>query len=535
MKTLLLLLMLIFAGVSFAQPQLEWYAVNDSLSPVDIGVDSDGNVIIGGVGFRIAKYDANGVLKWYKGYIIPQGCYDHNTRKLAVDNNGNAIITGMIECGFTGKDYCTIKYWSYGSLAWVRTYSNLPGHHYDEAYDVVTDGTGSVFVTGYSHGDTQYENDLCTISYSSYGDTSWIIRTDLGQYPYLTTEDEGVAITLNSYNNPVVVGRSSSSGYTINHRDVLIHSYGATGWSRTYGDTLHREEGVDIAVDDNNNIFVAAKSSKNFSSLFRDADFICLKYKPNGVFQWARYYNGSSDSMDVPVEIITDHNGNVYITGYSYNDSTNFDWCTIKYNSNGDEQWIKIYNRLSSHHLEKPVGIKVDNNNNIYVCGTSYSHYTGVDVTIVKYDTSGNEVWVEHFSRPGYTQEIAISFCMDESGNMYFTSRNENWSAVTGKYSQSVGINKLGSTLPIEFCLSQNYPNPFNPTTNIRFDISKSGITVLKVYDILGKEVATLVNKKLQAGSYEVDWNASNFSSGVYFYQLQSGDFVKTKKMLFVK
>ena len=535
MKTSLLLLMLIFAGIGFAQPQLEWYAVNDSVSPVDICVDSDGNVIIGGQGFRIAKYDADGALKWYKNYI-PQGYYDNTTRKIAVDNNGNAIITGMIESGLTGRDYCTIKYWSYGSLAWVRTYSNLIGYHWDEAFDVVTDGAGSVFVTGYSHGDTQYENDLCTISYSSYGDTSWTIRTDLGQYPYLTSEDEGVAIALNSYNNPVVTGRSSFSGYTINFGDVLIHSYGGNGWTHTYGDSLHREEGVDIAVDDDNNIFVAAKSSDRLIYNYRDSDFLCLKYNANGYFRWARYYNGSSDSMDIPVAVATDHNGNVYITGYSYNDSTNFDWCTIMYNSNGDEKWVNLYNRRNTYHLERPVGIKVDNDNNIYVCGTTNSPTTGSDITIVKYDTNGNEKWVEHFSRPGgYTQETAISFCMDESGNMYFTSRNEDWGAVTGKYSQSVGINKLGSILPFEFSLSQNYPNPFNPTTNIRFDIPKPGFTVLKVYDVLGKKIATLVNEKLSAGSYEVDWDASNFGSGAYFYRLEARDFIETKKMLLIK
>ena len=97
-----------------------------------------------------------------------------------------------------------------------------------------------------------------------------------------------------------------------------------------------------------------------------------------------------------------------------------------------------------------------------------------------------------------------------------------------------IGIKKLTKVVD-GFKLSQNYPNPFNPTTNIRFAIPKTGFTVLKVFDLLGKEVATLVNKKLSTGSYEVDWNAIKFRSGVYFYQLQSGDFIETKKMLFIK
>ena len=98
-----------------------------------------------------------------------------------------------------------------------------------------------------------------------------------------------------------------------------------------------------------------------------------------------------------------------------------------------------------------------------------------------------------------------------------------------------LSIKFLNQISPKEFALFQNYPNPFNPTTNIQFAIPKPGFTILKVYDVLGKEVATLVNEKLSAGSYEVDWDASNFGSGAYFYRLEAGDYVETKKMLFIK
>jgi len=102
-------------------------------------------------------------------------------------------------------------------------------------------------------------------------------------------------------------------------------------------------------------------------------------------------------------------------------------------------------------------------------------------------------------------------------------------------YDTTTSVKKLGTTLPDEFSLSQNYPNPFNPTTTISFDISKSGFTILKVYDVLGKEIETLVNEKLSAGSYEFDWNASSFGSGAYFYPLKAGEFVETRKMLLIK
>ena len=102
-------------------------------------------------------------------------------------------------------------------------------------------------------------------------------------------------------------------------------------------------------------------------------------------------------------------------------------------------------------------------------------------------------------------------------------------------YDSTTSVKKLGTTLPDDFSLSQNYPNPFNPATNIRFNIPKPGLTILKVYNVLGKEVATLVNEKLSAGSYEVDWNASDFVSGVYFYRLEAGDYMETRKMLMIK
>jgi hypothetical protein len=89
--------------------------------------------------------------------------------------------------------------------------------------------------------------------------------------------------------------------------------------------------------------------------------------------------------------------------------------------------------------------------------------------------------------------------------------------------------------LPKEYSLSQNYPNPFNPVTKISFDIPKNGFVSVRIYDVLGKEVKTLVNEVKTAGSYIVDFDASSFSSGTYFYRLESNGFVATKKMMLIK
>jgi hypothetical protein len=94
---------------------------------------------------------------------------------------------------------------------------------------------------------------------------------------------------------------------------------------------------------------------------------------------------------------------------------------------------------------------------------------------------------------------------------------------------------EVDAGLPKQFALEQNYPNPFNPSTTIRYQLPVASEVKLEVYDVLGKKIATLVNERQSAGSYQVVWNASGLSSGTYFYRLQAGTFVETKKMIMVK
>ncbi|MBA4312046.1 MAG: hypothetical protein C0417_05400 [Chlorobiaceae bacterium] len=107
-------------------------------------------------------------------------------------------------------------------------------------------------------------------------------------------------------------------------------------------------------------------------------------------------------------------------------------------------------------------------------------------------------------------------------------------------------ILKKRIAVPHAFALEQNYPNPFNPTTNFQFSIANmpagvrgtqagSQLTILKVYDVLGREVETLLNEVLNPGTYNVKWDATKYSSGVYFYKLHSGNFTEIKKMLLVR
>ncbi len=123
-----------------------------------------------------------------------------------------------------------------------------------------------------------------------------------------------------------------------------------------------------------------------------------------------------------------------------------------------------------------------------------------------------------------------------------YTAPLDSWLADADKSSQFEtwpsglsSVRDLEFGLPNQYSLEQNYPNPFNPTTIIRFSVPKDQLVSLKVYNVLGQEVAVLVNKEMKAGSYEFDFNASKLSSGIYFYKLNAGNYNATKKMMLIK
>ncbi len=113
---------------------------------------------------------------------------------------------------------------------------------------------------------------------------------------------------------------------------------------------------------------------------------------------------------------------------------------------------------------------------------------------------------------------------MGAYGGSYATS----WNVTTS-------VNIDFSTLPKTFELYQNYPNPFNPSTTISFLLPSKSFVSLKIFDLLGREAATIVSEEMSVGSYSRQWNAANMSSGIYFYRLQAGSFIETKKLILIK
>ena len=121
----------------------------------------------------------------------------------------------------------------------------------------------------------------------------------------------------------------------------------------------------------------------------------------------------------------------------------------------------------------------------------------------------------------------------------WFPAKKAEWLAQRDQEYEYIlgptGIKKIGGSLPADFELQQNYPNPFNPSTVIRYKLPINSLVTIKVYDVLGREVQTLVNQHQNAGDHSVTLNARNLSSGEYFYRLQAGTYHDTKKLLLLK
>lgn len=119
--------------------------------------------------------------------------------------------------------------------------------------------------------------------------------------------------------------------------------------------------------------------------------------------------------------------------------------------------------------------------------------------------------------------------------NTIFMQQSFGFYKLNVSYSNPIGIKPISSEIPKTFYLHQNYPNPFNPFTKIKFDIPKSALTSIEIYDALGRRIETPLNQQLSPGTYAIDWKGSNFASGIYFYTMSAGNYRETKRMVMVK
>ncbi|MBZ0201854.1 MAG: SBBP repeat-containing protein [Ignavibacteria bacterium] len=546
------IVLLVLTGSLVSQVTLEWVSsYNGPANGLDFAfstaVDGLGNVYVTGVstgngtGFDYAtiKYNSSGVQQWAQRYNGP-GNGDDYSYYIAVDGSGNVWVTGESYGGGTTRDYTTIKYNSSGDQQWIQTYNGPIGFGADVAHCLAVDNLGNAYVSGHSDRNPSVTDyDYTTIKYNSSGVQQWIAIYDgsaSGGW------DWARSIAVDGSGNVYVTGWSEGVGTGNDYATIKYNSSGIQQWAVRYNGPGNGDDSAhSIAVDISGNVYVTGGS---FGIGTKD-DYATVKYNSSGVQQWAARYNGSLDSSDAASLVKVDGSGNVYVTGGSVVNSTTIDYSTIKYNSSGVQQWVSKYNGPRNYIGRFGFSmLAIDSYGNSYAAAISRGSGVTIGYATIKYNASGVQQWVQTYYGPG-DSAMAFSITVDGSSNVYLTGTSAGigtgYDFTTIKYSQSIGIQIISTEIPSAFSLQQNYPNPFNPTTKIRFDVPidsrlrGNDNVVLKIYDALGREVAVLVNENLKPGTYEADWNASSFPSGVYFYTLKTDGFTETKKMILIK
>ncbi len=410
-----------FSVPVFAQVDSVWVRrYNGPGNDVDqanaVAVDASGNVYVTGVSgsgassdYATIKYAPNGDTLWVRRYNGPGNSGDH-AFALALDGSGDVYVTGY-SWSVTSTDYATIKYAPNGDTLWVRRY-NGPGNVTDQAQALALDGNGNLYVTGYSWGSgTSY--DYATIKYAPNGDTLWVRRYN---GPGNGT-DGAYALALDGSGNLYVTGWSYGSGTSSDYATIKYAPNGDTLWVRRYNGPGNSEDiAYALALDGSGNINVTGESPG--SGTF--PDYATIKYAPNGDTLWVRRYNGPGNSGDYAYALALDGSGNVYVTGYSNGSGTSSDYATIKYAPNGDTLWVKRYNG-PGNGTDEARSLALDGSGNVYVTGYSIGSGTSGDYATIKYAPNGDTLWVRRYNGPSNNLDYAYALALDGSGNVYVT------------------------------------------------------------------------------------------------------------------
>jgi len=302
---------------------------------------------------------------WTSSYNGPANNAD-NGYAMTIDALGNVYVAGESRTGAStadSTDFAVVKYDTNGDTVWVRFYNGI-GNKRDVVRAIAVDDSGNVYITGESYGTTDY--DMATVKYNASGVQQWAMR----------------------YNGP---------------------ANGADGASA-------------IAVDDFGNVYVTGYSDGDVNPVFRQDDYVTIKYNAAGVGQWAKRYDGPSNFHDVPHAIGVDTAGYVYVTGQSSGSGgTRYNYVTIKYDSIGDSMWVREYNNPLANYNDIAWALKVDGSGNVYVTGSSDATSSGTeDYLTIKYDASGTQQWLARYNGPGGGDD-AYAMAIDDNGNVYVT------------------------------------------------------------------------------------------------------------------
>ncbi|TES92214.1 MAG: T9SS type A sorting domain-containing protein [Candidatus Cloacimonadota bacterium] len=446
---------------------------------------------------------------------IDQG-YEDKAYGVATDGLGNIIVTGRAYIG-GNYDFFTVKYDSNGTILWADT---VDMGDLDYAYGVATDGSGNIIVTGTSWIGGTY--DFLTVKYDSNGTILWTDIVNPGG-----RSDCAYAVTTDSYDNIIVTGTAEIG---MNNSDFYTVKY-EPGGSVLWKDTINVgawDRPLGIATDGSDNIIIAGYAYRGFAN--PSYDYYIIKYDSNGTVVWTDTINLGEHEYGLAVA--TDASDNFIVTGKAQSEPYGpHNFYTVKYNKYCIKQWSDL---IDPGEDDEALGVATDVSGNIIVTGTAEIGGNN-DYYTVKYDPNGIIQWTDIIDLGN--DEEAYAVAIDVSGSIIVTGAARiggNYDYYTVKYAPDPSfIEVTPEVITIDLSDISITPNPSLRNVYISYRVvSQKMIPVsLEVYDLLGRRMVTLVDKQHKGGTYRVNWDTKEFSQGIYFLKIKSGDYENVKKI----
>lgn len=520
-KLLLTLLFLLISQLSFAQliPEIKWWKtydgagngidfVNDmKIKNTNIYLAGRSKGLDGSQDLVIMKYSNAGDSLLNIRFISSQNSWDE-ANAIAIDSSENIYVVGSATFGQSSFYSVLLKYSSTGNLIWSKNYFYYPDST-SVGLEVQFDHLGNPIIGYHQSSAVKFTK------YKANGDSLWTtqIKSDTGSYHLNCMLADTLGNIYAAISQTFIIGRPSFKTILLK-----LNQNGTIDWSKSLvGDTPRK-----MIIDNDSNLLIVFHG-----------DWKVMKLKPNGDSLWTYEAGG------LLTDIVLDKGNNILLSGYTGGIGF-FDYMTTKVSTEGIQIWEKLFN--SDEDLRDfSSSVAVDNENNVYVTGSAHDMITqGLGYTL-KYSSTGELKWKHRFDSPhGIFENPQFIFVNDSNdvilGGDYSDSTNgSNFFVMKIKQVPGTGIDQSNDVLTMQYYLSQNYPNPFNPSTRIEFSIPESAFAKLEVYDVLGRKVKELVNKDLNAGNYTIDFNASELSSGIYYYRLVTKEIMQMKKAVLLK
>ncbi len=420
------------------------------------------------------------------------------------------------------------------SEAWLARYDGPAGRD-DVAVAMSIDATGDVYVTGSSHS-AATSQDFATIEYDSAGNELWVARYNGPG----NGVDLAHAIDVDTAGNVYVTGSSMGVG---THSDYVTLKYSTAGeelWMARYdGPGSGYDYAEAMALDAAGNVYVTGYSP----GLGTSSDYATIKYDTSGNELWVARYNGPGDASDYAYDIAVDHTGSVYVTGASWGLGTYEDYATLKYDTSGNQLWVARYSGPTSEPTSPDIAraLAVDAAGNVYITGESDAPTSYTDYATLKYDPWGNQLWVARYNGPANVHDWARAIAVDDSGNAYVTGASNGLG--TAKDYATIKYDQFGSEV---WVARYNGPgNWYDEAHDVAVDNSgnvyvtgeSDGDYATMMYDASGNDLWVMRHEDRADRSYAL---AVDGAGGVYVTGASGGgsitydyDFVTIKYITF--